>query len=546
MRGDWQLHPPQPGRAGALAQALGVHAVTGQLLLNRGVTTPADGRRFLEPSLGHLGDPWRLPGMRRGVERLRAAIARREPVLLFSDSDADGLTAGVILEEALRSLGALVRVAISNRVADGYGMPQALVSSVCRSAVKLVVLVDCGTNQPEAIARLAQRGIESVVVDHHVPLEPRARPLALINPHAGDGPGRELCSAGLALKIAQALLGTTTAEAFTRLLDLAAVGTLADCAPLAGDNRVIVAVGCRQVVRTARPGLRRLCEETGVRQAGVEQLTRRLIPRINAGGRLGAPRAVRRLLGCWDERRLEAWLASAAQAHATAKRLQRQVVGAAHEQVNRLHFRDRHVLVVSGRGWPPGMMGPLASQLAQRYGRPSIALSVSDEGAVGSARSVPAFDLLKMLRTCQALMVRFGGHAQACGLTLGAGRLEAFREAVNDAARSAAGPDGFQQTERVDVHLPLAGIRAEWVSELERFQPHGVANPRPTVLLTGLRLEARSARVAWACQGPARLLARGPAGAFGSESACDAIASPRLEDGQPMLWLRGVRDAAAP
>jgi single-stranded-DNA-specific exonuclease len=558
MQRRWQLCAQQPAEASSLAKALGVHRVTAQLLLNRGVATAAEGRRFLDPCLEALSDPRRLEGLARGVERLQAAIARQEPILIFSDSDADGLTGGLILEETLRGLGASVRAKVSNRIADGYGMPDALVRAVGRSAVKLLVLVDCGTNQPEAIARLAGQGIETIVVDHHVPMDPPARlapepgraparPLALINPYAGDGPGRELCSAGLALKVAQALLGGAGSEAFAALLDLAVLGTLADLAPLVGDNRIIVRAGGRQLLRTARPGLRRLCEQTGVREGGVEQLTRRLIPRINASGRLGEASAIRSLLAAGEASpRLEEWLASAAEAHETVRRLHRDVLHAAFEQVNRLHFRDRYVLVVSGEGWAPGVLGPLASQLAERYGRPSIALSVSDRRAVGSARSVPAFNLLGTLQACQEHMVRFGGHAQACGLTLETHRLEAFREAVNESARTAVGPQGFSRTETIDVELSLAEVQPGWVGELERLAPHGAGNPRATVLLRGLTLETRSARMAWASHGAVRLLARGRVEAWAAEGACDAIASPGLEDGRPMLWVRAVRDAAAP
>lgn len=546
MQRRWQLCAPQLAQAASLADALGVHRVTAQLLLNRGVATAAEGRRFLDPCLEALSDPRRLEGLERGVERLRAAIARREPVLIFSDSDADGLTGGLILEETLRGLGAVVRAKVSNRIADGYGMPEALVRLVGRSAVKLLVLVDCGTNQPDAIAQLAGQGIETIVVDHHVPMEPRAQPVALINPHASHGSGQELCSAGLALKVAQALLGGAKSEAFAELLDLAALGTLADYVPLVGDNRIIMRAGGRQLLRTARPGLRRLCEQTGVREGGVEQLTRRLIPRINASGRLGETSAIRSLLAAGEEScRVDEWLASAAEAHETVRRLHRDVLHAAFEQVNRLHFRDRYVLVVSGEGWAPGVLGPLASQLAERYGRPSIALSVSDRRAVGSARSVPAFDLLSTLRACQEHMVRFGGHAQACGLTLETHRLEAFREAVNETARTAVGPQGFSRTETIDVELSLADVQPDWVGELERLTPHGVGNPRATVLLRGLTLETRSARMAWASHGAVRLLARGRVEAWAAEGACDAIASPGLEDGRPMLWVRAVRDSAA-
>lgn len=544
LRAHWRVEPADPPRAQRLAGALGLHPVTGQLLLNRGVRSGADARHFLAPRLSGLADPFAMPDMAQAIDRLRRAADRREPILIFGDSDVDGLTASVILYEALREAGALVRPRVSNRISDGYGLPMSLVRQVCRSTVRLVVLVDCGTNQPEAVEALAAAGIDTIIVDHHVPLERPARPHALVNPYCGDGPGRELSSAGLAFKVAQALLASQGqgggAEAF---LDLAALGLLADCSPLRGDARAIVAEGLGRIVESERPGLRRLCEATQTSAPTPQSIVRQLVPRINASGRLGEASAAWRLLRREGRDDIERWLAQVEAAHATLRQLHRQVIGEAQEQVNRLHFRDQYVMVVSRAGWPQGLMGPVASQLAERYGRPAIAIAMRQHQGTGSARSIPRVNLLDVLKGCQDLLVGFGGHAQACGLTVDARNMERFRALINERARQAIGQEGLVPTRTLDLELPLEGFELQWVAETERFAPFGHGNARPTVVVRGLEITARSPRTGWVTDGRRRVAARGRLPAGPVEGRYDVVATPALEDGGLVLTLADAKVA---
>ena len=396
MQSMWKVEPSDPPRAQALARGAGIDDITAQFLLNRGVHTPAQAQRFFNPSLDGLQDPMVLPDMAKAVKRIRRAIEHGEPIMVFGDSDVDGLTASVIVYEVLRSLGAHVRAKQANRIADGYGLPAGLVRQLCRSATKLLVMVDCGTNQAEAIRTLHAHGIDTIVIDHHVLMDGWAQPHALINPHRADGPGRELCSAGLVFSVARALVeNPAQTDAY---LDLAALGTLADCSPLRGDNRILVSSGLKRLVHSDRPGVQRLCEATGLTQPEPDHVVRRLVPRLNASGRLGNPEAVWHLLCRQTQETTEAWMASAESAHTQTKRLHRQTIGEAQEQVNRLHFRDQYVLVVSREGWPQGLMGPVASLLSERYGRPAIAIAMQEQRGVGSGRSVPVYDLLSGLK----------------------------------------------------------------------------------------------------------------------------------------------------
>jgi single-stranded-DNA-specific exonuclease len=281
---------------------------------------------------------------------------------VFGDSDVDGLSASVILHESLRAAGAQVQAWHSNRIDDGYGFPTHVIQQLHQAGITLFLLADCGTNQPDEIAELAACGIDTIVLDHHVPKHP-AKPLALVNPHVGAGVGAGLCSAGLALKLAEALAGDWSAA--SQYLDLAALATLADCAPLTGDNRIIVTLGLRRIVNSRRPGLQRLCELAGAIQPEPETILRKLTPRLNANGRLGDAAAVWRLLHADGQATLDEDLDANHAAYATTKDLGRQTLAQAEQEVSRLHFRDRYVLFVSRPDWHQGMMGPLASQLAR-------------------------------------------------------------------------------------------------------------------------------------------------------------------------------------
>ncbi len=546
MSSVWRVHPQDPHRARTLAGSLGLHPLTAQLLLNRGVADSAEAGRFLRPSLGQLGDPFALFGMAQAVARFKRAAAECQPILIFSDSDTDGLTASVILYEALRDLGASVRARQSNRITDGYGLPRALVEQLAHASTRLVVLVDCGTNQPEDVRLLYARGIDVIIIDHHVPLERSAEPHALINPYCGGGAGRGMCSAGLAFKMAQALAGTDD-ERLAGWLDLAAIGTLADCAPLVGENRLIVSLGLEQVVHTRRPGLRRLCEVVGLSRAEPDAVIKKLVPKLNASGRLGEVSAVWRVLLEVCDERLEEDLAAVGAAHDTTRRLHRQILTQAQEQVSRLHFRDQYVMVVSRAGWHRGLMGPLAAHLSRRYGRPAIALAMDDEQGTGSGRSVGLFNLFEALRDCQDLLVRFGGHAQACGLTVHRKDLERFRELLNQRARVV-----FQEretlfnTRTVDLELSLGEVQAVWVSEVARLSPFGQGNPRPTVLLRRVSMRGLSARTGTVSDGTVRVAVRGRVPVVDPEGVYDVVASPALASGALALTLGEARVSEAP
>ncbi|MBI3320797.1 MAG: DHH family phosphoesterase [Candidatus Omnitrophica bacterium] len=546
MQPIWRIHPTDPSRAQRLGEALAIHPHTAQLLLNRGVTDHTAAGRFLHPGLHALEDPRSFPGIERALSRLRRAVAEQEPIMIFGDSDVDGLTASVILYEALQEAGAVVRATQSNRIADGYGLPPRVVQQLLRSSTRLLILVDCGTNQADEVEELTRLGIDVVIVDHHVPIGRWAKPAAMVNPHCASGRGQGLCSAGLAFKLAQGLLGPAAEERWEAYLDLAALGTLADCSPVLGENRVMISAGLERIVHSHRRGLARLCEATQTLKPDPEQIVRRLIPRLNASGRLGDSTAIWKLLLSEEAGLFDDWMARAETAHATTKQLHRRLIGEAREQVNRLHFKDQFVIVVSRVGWPQGLMGPLASQLANQHGRPAIAIALGERHGVGSGRSIPLFDLLEALQACQHVLMRFGGHAQACGFMVDRNHLEPFQTLVNEQAQRSIGRAGLQQVRIIDLELPLDAVTSSWAAEVERLAPFGRGNPRPTVALRHLRLEVKSARRAVLSDGSVGIEARGTFPIPVDGERYDVVASPMLAEGELVLTVCDVRVSAEP
>lgn len=542
----WQAHPRQDRDAAALAAALQLHPLTCQLLLNRGILSADDARRFLQPTLETLSDPATLPQLPGVIARLQQAMAAREPVVIFGDSDVDGLTAGVMLYEVLQAVGVPVEGRVSNRVTDGYGLPAALVEQLHPSRTGLLILVDCGTNQPQLIRQAQAQGIDVLVIDHHLPLEEIVTGIPILNPRLVGGAGQEFCSAGLVFKVAQSLLGPGQKERLRAWTDLAALGTLADCSPLVGDNRIMVAEGLPQVLATTRPGLAALCQATKTTRAEPDHVLRQLVPRLNACGRMGEARAIWHLLRQAPEGDVAAWLQEAAEAHAATKALYKDTMAAAQAQVQRLHFRDQRVLVVARSGWHQGIMGPLAAQLAQQYGRPAIAIALDEERGVGSGRSSGGVNLLALLHACQESLMRFGGHAAACGLTVARKQLETFRRLINEQAQALPGPVASARGALADMELSLDQVETTWVQEASRLWPYGMGNPKPTVLLRQVQVTVHSPRLGILRQGEVACAARGNLENLGATTWYDAVVTPSVLTGQLQLAVGGVKGAAAP
>ncbi len=494
----WQHLPCNDAETAALAAALCVHPTVARLLCLRGLGDPEAASRFLNPTLDHLHDPFKLADMDRAVARLERALAQRERIAIHGDYDVDGITSTVILRRALEMLGGDVLHFIPERLRDGYGLQPAAIERLHAEGVHLIVSVDCGIRGADAARRARELGVDLVITDHHEPEGTLPPALAVINPKRHDCtyPDKHLAGVGVALKLVQALCQRADrARWLPAFVKVAAIGTLADVVPLIGENRVIARLGLASLTRGPHTiGLRSLLDAAGLSGRTIDsyEVAFMLAPRVNAAGRMSTPDIATRLLLATDE-------AMGGEARALAQQLndenlrrqqeEADLVGQAKKAIETDPAVGAHnVLVVGGAGWHRGVIGIAASKLVDAYHKPAIVLSVDGDVAHGSCRSIPDFDMLAALERCSDLFIRFGGHKQAAGLTMEAGRVGEFRSRINAYADAVLEPDQLRPRLRIDGPLSLKAINHELMKGLDSMGPFGLANPRPVFHATPVEI----------------------------------------------------------
>ncbi|HZS03112.1 MAG TPA: single-stranded-DNA-specific exonuclease RecJ [Chloroflexota bacterium] len=480
----WEVAPPAPP---TLLRALDVGSpLVAQLLWNRGIRDAAAAGRFLRPEREPLGDPWRMAGVGEAVRRIRAAVAAGRTIAIHGDYDVDGVTATAVLALTLQRLGADPIVHIPHRARDGYGLSPAAMHVLRDRGASLVLTVDCGITANAEVALAAELGMEVVVTDHHhVPVTLPAA-AAVLNPRQ---PGcrygyADLAGVGVAYVLARALLhdalpAAQAQAAADELLDLVALGTLADMVPLVGENRTLLARGLQALRGGRRPGVRALARVAGVDLAHLtaQQAAFALTPRLNAAGRMDEATAAYALLVAPDE----------ATAVPLAERLQqlnreRQRTVEDGVALARQHAAvDAPAIVVAGE-FAPGIAGLVASRLTEETGRPCVVLERGEAYCRGSARGPEGFHLAATLGECANLLVKFGGHAQAAGLTLRAEHLPAFVERFHALSAAALGPAPPPARRQVDGVLGLRAVNWEFGEALQALEPYGTGNPVPLFL----------------------------------------------------------------
>ncbi len=494
----WDALACDEAAAAALAAALDVPPVVARLLCQRGLSDPELANRFLNPSLDHLHDPMALADMGVAVERIMAAIARKERIAIHGDYDVDGITSTVILRRALELLGADVTHFIPERIKDGYGLQPVAIERLHADGVALVVSVDCGIRGAEAARRARELGVDLIITDHHEPDAELPAALAVINPkrHDCSYPDKYLAGVGVALKLVQALCQRAGRESWLPgFMKIAAIGTLADVVPLVGENRVIAKVGLDLLSRGPhKVGLRALLDVSGLTGKTIDSyhISFMLAPRVNAAGRMSTPDIATRLLLATDEALGEEVRLLATELDGENVRRQEEEAGilAAAKKIVQTDpdVGARSILVVAGDGWHRGVIGIVASKLVDAFHRPAIVLAVEDGVAHGSCRSIPHFDMLGALEACAPMFIRFGGHKQAAGLTLDAGRIRELRLAINDVADETLGPDDLMPRLRIDSDLGFRGITGDVAAGIASLAPFGAGNPRPVFSARGVAI----------------------------------------------------------
>ena len=494
----WEHLQCDDAQAAALAATLDISPVIARLLLLRGVAGVEAARRFLHPSLDHLHDPFQLTDLPAAVDRLLGAIAHGERIAVHGDYDVDGVTSTVILRRVLELLGANVVHYIPDRIRDGYGLEPQGVERLHGSDVDVIVSVDCGIRSVAAANRARELGIDLIVTDHHEPDATLPPALAVINPKRHDCayPDKHLAGVGVALKLVHALCIRTHHERWLPgFVKMAAIGTVADVVPLHGENRTIAKIGLDQLSRGPHTvGLRALLDVIGLTGKTIESFHVAFViaPRVNAAGRMSTPDLAARLLLAADEAQRDVAVQLAQQLDEENTRRQqeeREVLAQARRAVESDPDIGAHAaLVVSGEGWHRGVIGIVASKLVDAFARPAIVLSVDGDIAHGSGRSIPGFDLLAALTSCDDLFIRFGGHRQAAGVTLDTSRIREFRSRLTAHADEVLSPDDLTPRLRIDAPLPLSAITHEIVEGLRNLEPFGAGNARPIFHANGVAI----------------------------------------------------------
>jgi single-stranded-DNA-specific exonuclease len=501
-RQRWTFVEQHPPEAAALARAARLPQVLAELLVARGITRPDEAFAFLNPEAAHLHDPLLMLGMEAAVARLERAIAAREPVLLYGDYDVDGTTAVVLLKTAIEMLGGVARFHVPHRLNEGYGLQSSVLEAAYAEGVRLVITVDTGM-RAFAEAETARRlGLDLIITDHHLLEAGDAVPhaLAILNPNQPSCryPEKFLCGATIALKLAQAVLerrdqARTREKTLPSFLKMAAIATIADAVPLKGENRVIAALGLRELRRPAGAGLRALFSAAALDPAAKAitgfDVAFRLAPRINAAGRMDVASEVIELFTTRDSAR-------AAELAAKLERLnheRRETEAAALTAIEaRLasdsELADDRLLVIDGDGWHRGVIGILASRVVERTAKPVLVVSVEDGVAHGSGRSVDGFQLLNAIESCADLFTRFGGHAFAVGFALPADRLPELKRRLRLYAQEHLGDHEPERVLSIHAELPLDRITPVLAGWLRKLEPFGHGNPEPVFVARRVRL----------------------------------------------------------
>jgi single-stranded-DNA-specific exonuclease len=493
----WLLAPePDPAVVARLQQELHLPLAICRLIAVRGFDAPDDAKEFLRPRLERLADPNSLTDMGRAVDRLVRALRENETILVHGDYDVDGICSTTLMVRTLRALGGNPIAFIPNRLTDGYDLTDAGVRAARATGAKLVVTCDCGTSAIGPITDLQQGGIDVIVTDHHLPGGPLPPAYAVLNPNRPDCASRDkgLAAVGVAFKLALALTRAVggNENAVYAMLDLVALATIADIAPLRGENRVMVRYGLRLLNDPQRPGIRAMIR--AARLEGKALTAGRigfvLAPRLNAAGRLeSALRGVELMLATTDQeanpiaRELE-------ELNARRQEIDRATLEQARTMVQQMDLSSTYGIVLAEQGWHPGVVGIVASRIVEEFGRPAVLIALEGGEGKGSGRSISAFDLHGGLAKCRDLLVRFGGHRAAAGVTIATDRVAEFAARFNEVAAAELDEDDLVRELRVDLELPFDQIDNDLESLLRHIEPCGIGNPSPLLVSRGVVVAA--------------------------------------------------------
>jgi len=486
MRKTWRIKPPNSALQDQLSSALNITRITSQLLINRGITDALEAKSFMNSSFSSCHDPFLLKDMHKAVERIRKAIADKETILVYGDYDVDGITSVTILYSALKNLGAAVDTYIPNRIEEGYGLNLAAVKKAHNNGFGLIITVDCGITSFKEVEYAKSMGIDVIVTDHHEILESRVpAAYAVINALQADCkyPFKHLAGVGIAYKLVKALYDATDlmAEDF---LDLVSLGTVADIAPLIGENRIMAKCGLDEMNKRERIGLSALMDVGGLSDKEIisGHIGFILGPRINAMGRIGSAQTSLDLLLTSDKEEAKRLAKVLDTENRNRQKIEARITEEALSKVEReVNFKHHKVIVLAGENWHPGVIGIVASRVADRFYRPAIVISLDGKFGKGSGRSIEGFHLFEYLLRSKDVLMGFGGHEAACGVTIDKDRINEFRDKINEEAAKDVDENIFSPKLDIDMDVPLGDLNENVIGELDSLAPFGPDNPKPVL-----------------------------------------------------------------
>jgi single-stranded-DNA-specific exonuclease len=493
----WIFRDADPNRVTELQEALKLPRAVARLLVNRSIVTPEQAQSFLYPTLAGLHSPYAMLGMRAAVERIRAAIERKETILIYGDYDVDGTTAIVILKTAIEICGGVVDFHVPHRIKDGYGMKDEVIERAAAEGVRLIISVDTGIRAFAAAEAAKRVGVDLIVTDHHLPETEQGVPqaLAVLNPNQSgcEYPCKSLCGAGVAFKVAQALLEQSgRVRLLPSFIKIVAIATVADAVPLIGENRIFTKLGLDGLRQPVNAGLKAIFEVSaldGSRPITTGDIAFRVAPRLNAAGRMDVAATVIALFSEKDPKRAREIAERLTVLNGERQQQEAQIVKEIDERVTGApELRDAYCLVLDGEGWHRGVIGIAATRVVERYGRPALVLSRDGEEAHGSGRSIHNFHLLEALESCRELFTRFGGHAHAVGMALPCERIEELRNRLDAYARERLTEADFVPVLKVDLEVEWQEIGPKLFQAIGQLEPFGMGNPQPVLVTRNARL----------------------------------------------------------
>jgi len=482
---EWHISKEDKKLQSELSKGLNISPILAQLLINRETKEVPSARKFLKADLKDLRDPYIFQDMEKAVEKILRAINNNERILIYGDYDVDGLTSVALLFTILRKFTTNLYYYIPNRFQEGYGLNEEAIDILFKNNIKLIITVDCGINSISEIEKANNYSINVIVTDHHQPQKSLPSALAIINPKCDTNyPFKELAGVGVSFKVAQALYSKLkkNQDDLWSLLDYVALGSIADSVPFIDENRILIKYGLRALNQTNKEGLKALIMESGVNYGnlGTKEVNFALAPRINAAGRLGDPKLALELLLTDSEYKAKYLSQKLSEINKRRREIGDNILKEARKFASiQVKEEDNKVLVLESENWNQGVIGIIASRLVDEFNRPAIIISKKNGIAKGSGRSIKGFHLYNVLESCQDILINFGGHELAAGITMESNKIPEFKLRINEISQNFIKEDDLSPELKIDTQISLSDINFGLIKDISVLEPFGIGNPQP-------------------------------------------------------------------